>query len=1148
MAVQQRALAEFAAVSQDAGSNYNSSRVTKAREKLAKLSFAQFRELSTDVYDELQRRISESPEQPAHLEPKSNLIPKRNEARQRLASLPSVRFGDLINDILFEIERRQEVEGLKPTAPEVHVSPSPPEPSLEGNQRGIFPQTVVPKKAALSWSSDEEEEQNEPERKSVVSSLRSEKLELETATRRDTWASSSEEETLPVLRNSINKTPVREVSGGREFFHRDQNNERTQFDQQQSHQTNGRQLNTERQSLERKNLEIQHSMKAPQLEDENHQLAMKSQEMQQKIQHLEQQLEQQENKHIQELERFKRAEEQLTDNLNGQRVKLQNAASERLKLENRMREIQHSVTSKDETIDKLEKACRSMENHHNDLRKEHSTLRSQVDSKTSNDDVTLWRTRCEKIRSEGIEGLLEKPQDKFSKVIGKKGMIPSKTVADFNSSLEMLLVSLQDPVDGPSFFELVGNVCSYASNIVSLVNLDEAANQVKLVNATLSHLVTASRYFVMYGVITSRAVVVTAANEVAFCLCDLLEIARLHEDDPVENAQPYTPVIDRFTPTQDVASPVRPLKMTQRLNSPEFKRRSDLESSRVRLKNGSGTPFQLKQRGTAGDGNATPFQLKEFSDESLPKGVALDEAEASPSRVKELKMLTPIKSEPKMLDLAKTDSVEGSVNSVKELIGRNRPAILGESKSEESKLSESSISKPGDSNLNQAPDSSSQPAESTLSKPISTAETSPAKSLSQQLSKPAEKLDKPADFSNKPAEKLIQPATENLPTAPPPTAPKEVPVESNIQRNHAAPTPRRSQESDENVSPIRRSRELDIPKRMSKPLESIPQRNHLRASREDLSQSPGKDIPRRLKPESNSGNFPEDSKRNRVSERLSKDSNHSTKVARNESNNRLRQSNGSSASASASASPRKSSPKSNQIMNRVKQFESAPPEPVKLQTVPKSLSSNSIEKFGERKRSSSNASNQQNNNNTTSDVAAEETRIAERDMRKSIDAANFNVEAFDILNPDNTLNELLLYLEHQTVAVISTIQTLLSSIKQQSVQRGVLKESAGAINFVIEQMTEATNNSMSQTRNAQLREHGRWVVESLVDCDKRMKALCNQKAADSELADKNFKQRLAGVSFDIARCTKELVKSVEEAAIKEEIAILDARMSGENLL
>lgn len=81
---------------------------SNARDKLTRLSKQQFAELSTDVYDELMRRLnnakygSDSP----HLAVRDEFHPKRNQARQKLATLPKTRFKDLGSDVFFELERR----------------------------------------------------------------------------------------------------------------------------------------------------------------------------------------------------------------------------------------------------------------------------------------------------------------------------------------------------------------------------------------------------------------------------------------------------------------------------------------------------------------------------------------------------------------------------------------------------------------------------------------------------------------------------------------------------------------------------------------------------------------------------------------------------------------------------------------------------------------------------------------------------------------------------------------------------------------------------------------------------------------------------------------------------------------------------------
>ncbi|GAP85343.1 putative cell polarity [Rosellinia necatrix] len=86
----------------------------KARDKLLRLSSVQFLELSTDVFDELMRRQIQRPPPgappnagpPPYLQPEANFHPKRNQARQKLSTLGSPRFRDLATDVFCELERR----------------------------------------------------------------------------------------------------------------------------------------------------------------------------------------------------------------------------------------------------------------------------------------------------------------------------------------------------------------------------------------------------------------------------------------------------------------------------------------------------------------------------------------------------------------------------------------------------------------------------------------------------------------------------------------------------------------------------------------------------------------------------------------------------------------------------------------------------------------------------------------------------------------------------------------------------------------------------------------------------------------------------------------------------------------------------------
>ncbi|KAI0060379.1 hypothetical protein BV25DRAFT_1839669 [Artomyces pyxidatus] len=78
------------------------------RERLVRLTVAQFKELSTDVCTELIRRdgVPDSQEIPKFLPVFDDRRPNHSQARQKLASLPVSRFKDLSSDILYEILRR----------------------------------------------------------------------------------------------------------------------------------------------------------------------------------------------------------------------------------------------------------------------------------------------------------------------------------------------------------------------------------------------------------------------------------------------------------------------------------------------------------------------------------------------------------------------------------------------------------------------------------------------------------------------------------------------------------------------------------------------------------------------------------------------------------------------------------------------------------------------------------------------------------------------------------------------------------------------------------------------------------------------------------------------------------------------------------
>lgn len=131
-------------------------RPNKARDKLLRLSPVQFHELSTDVFDELQRRQASAPlpgrpprqqNVPPFLQPRVDFHEKRNQARQKLSSLQAPRFKDLSTDVFCELERRfpqfaRPDGGRQETSRSQSKGPAGGPPSREGpNGFGLPPRT-----------------------------------------------------------------------------------------------------------------------------------------------------------------------------------------------------------------------------------------------------------------------------------------------------------------------------------------------------------------------------------------------------------------------------------------------------------------------------------------------------------------------------------------------------------------------------------------------------------------------------------------------------------------------------------------------------------------------------------------------------------------------------------------------------------------------------------------------------------------------------------------------------------------------------------------------------------------------------------------------------------------------------------------------
>lgn len=144
---------------------------------------------------------------------------------------------------------------------------------------------------------------------------------------------------------------------------------------------------------------------------------------------------------------------------------------------------------------------------------------------------------------------------------------------------------------------------------------------------------------------------------------------------------------------------------------------------------------------------------------------------------------------------------------------------------------------------------------------------------------------------------------------------------------------------------------------------------------------------------------------------------------------------------------------------------------------------------------------------------------------------------------DSSIAELQAYLEEQTSETVDSIRELLSGIKVDAIVNELLPR-VESIVYYVDLMVSITGTSMRQTKNWLLKDKGSFILQSLDDCCRRMASLSKDlnRLDGEKTAPRPLKQRLAGVSFDMAKCTKELVKTVEDVSLKSEIYNIDSQL------
>lgn len=987
-------------------------RAARAREKLLNLSEAQFRELSTDVYDELRRRIDESRRQPEFLLPKSTFHPKRNQARERLSTLPQNRFKGLVSDVSFEIERRnlhiipeQEKENFvagqsndnliqpKDDEPARELVQEPPvadtlplskDSDLQNQTIGLSSKTVVPTKANLTWSSDEEQDPEpetlpEPE---LVPEFKPEVV-VESPSR------------SPVKSNNDHLIAI-------DQFQRELSLQKQSYDELSVAK---HQIETQLSEALRKNDELMQQVES--FGVERAQFATTKQEYDDKILQLPDKVSY--DNLLKEIDSLKattaqlRLENQSLKNTSHSRANsslskdLSNFDIDKSALENRNSKILDNKYdySKNPQITVLLDKLASLD----------APPPKPQTSNNMKDEIVKWQKKFEELQStKSIQyfnksNLLKDSQ--IQSLVSPNGLISLQTLVKLQSNIESFIISIDDVNSNSELiFEKVSQISLLANQLANQADNNQLnRNELAVtVRNCASHLLTVTRYYNLFINVLPKFIIDRSVNELMFSVCELIGVSKIAvESNSTTTTSQFQPTTKT---TEEQSIGVRPLRMANKLKSAN----TSLDS--IPIKEVSPQPSKITNL-------ATKFErLHDTISASSPRTTPTKKANIL-DRMKHFESPPPE-------EFKKEFSPKGNLTKDTSSFILNRSSL--------------EIKK------------------------------TPTHSKNNSLVDKHEVVDKSGVVAFEPKADKSHDIAASVATAIQGngihTGSKQVPVDTQDESQDDKQTDLSNDDlrsSTAETTPSKETQEESIEETPSKPF--VPLRTRIN---ERVPSAAGSEATIKTDKTSTVIGNDDDSTNTSVGKK-------SVKIA----------------------------------------------EPKK-------------EKEQEEEEDEKTAQARQR-----------------QEYRKSMAAATFNVDLFDIDDPDNTLTQVLLYLEHQTVEVISTIQMLLSTIKKPNATRGELVEKSMAITEVISQMTEATNTSMNQTRNAQLKEHGNWVVKSLEDCHHRMNILCKPSSdkKEGEFADRSFKQRLAGISFDIAKCTKELVKTVEEASLKEDIANIDARLS-----
>lgn len=528
----------------------------RSHSKLSTLTETQFLELSTDVHDELQRRLNSNNEHvETCLKPIEAFHKKRNIAREKLSLLSENRFNDLLNDIVQEIEKRgyyindvsnvnedctNELNDIVNQDIKDTSTPLKKIPSIDGDttnniskEDNIQQTIVVPVKASINWSSDEEEEEEEEEDQNIVKIKDENEETIEDGKPISVFPDSTKELDTLNQKDIENKSNVIKNHQSKKVYND------SSIIQTDENLTEPRKINTSENDIT-----STHSI------SENKDIKLTPTTF-----------EQPENEiHSKDSDEF-----DFNTPLTTMLMNKETTTETLVMNESDSKNIDLLYTDSKKEIELLK-------NENLELRKE---LESLKNGNNNNDD---------NIRQKII---LNRHNLQFDQYIDPSGHIPLNLVKNFHNLITHLysIINESDYVTnkeelGRHLFTKTFQISKNLREVMLLSAVPDVENEIILLRTSLSHLITSIRYYCSFNDLLPKITVNTTISDLCFSFCNLVSVVKIKSMDSTNTKisdndfilNPNEATLVNYVDTEEMLSPnlsskVKPLRLAEKFHA-----------------------------------------------------------------------------------------------------------------------------------------------------------------------------------------------------------------------------------------------------------------------------------------------------------------------------------------------------------------------------------------------------------------------------------------------------------------------------------------------------------------------------------------------------------------------------------------------------